>query len=134
MSYGCGMTPSPAIQLLRLLPLLCILCVTAGCSAPSGGLAPLLSKPTASPAMLRFQQLQASYPALAELANKEGTPDYTDERSSSKGVAVMCYYLKPGKAWLAIIQPSTKEAAILGPETIGKKELDFLRAAKALND
>jgi hypothetical protein len=82
--------------------------------------------------MVRFQHLCATYPQIKLVTEKLGTPDFTSESRGPEADGLMIYYLKTGKAWLCLMKRGSKEASVMGPEAIGKKELAFLRAAKAL--
>ncbi len=82
--------------------------------------------------MLRLEQLRQTHPTLGEFIGRQGIPDFTVENTGSQGAGLLLYYLKPGKAWICLMKAGGKDAAILGPEPIAKKELTFLRAAKDL--
>lgn len=119
----------PALGALMTITLL------AACAGPQGhGLASLTAKPKPAEALVRFQKLAATHPRLAEFEKSHGTPDFTQETRGAQGAALMLYYLKPGKAWLCVMKHGSAEATLLGPEPIGTKELNFLRAAKALEE
>ncbi|MBL9113987.1 MAG: hypothetical protein JNJ83_03200 [Verrucomicrobiaceae bacterium] len=116
-----------------LLLVLAVSLLEVSCIGPSPGGLQLIANHPPNAGLLRLQQLEAKHPGLAAFLKDYGLPDYTLETTGTPGRGVMLYYLGPGKAWLMVEHKKNSAPVFLGPETIQRKELNFLRAAKDLN-